>query len=47
MGEGERSLCLQGGGCRDSDGTPTSMLHHKEQHMGKDHLQIRRTEQMG
>lgn len=23
MGEGERPLCLQAGGCRDSDGTKT------------------------
>lgn len=32
MGEGERSLCLQDGGCRDSDGTHTHTSGNKQQH---------------
>lgn len=32
MGEGERSLCLQAGGCRDSDGTKTCVLQRDEEH---------------
>ncbi len=38
MGEGERSLCLQDGGCRDTDGTKDRVLHHDEEHTAVRHI---------